>query len=234
MSTIEELTTRVEKLESDKKKTNWILTIQTILGPLLLLTIGFFLNSQLETAKQQLQKAELELKRIATVQQMMDELFSGTPARTFVAERLLSSILDKSMSDTISNIVSSYYLSTLQGDLKPADMEKIQQLASAANEIQSQSANKILKSIEGINFFIVIASAKTEEEAIMKAKEIEARGYNSRAASTKSGFYSVAVTAPSYAGAIELRDKMIAAGLSPKDAFISQGKSWLKVVYSTP
>ena len=170
--------------------------LQTVLAPMLLLMIGFFLNSQMESAKERLQVAELELKRIATVQQMMDQLFSGTPARAFVAERLLSSILDKSMSDTISNIVASYYLSTLQGDLKPADIEKLNQLASAANEIQSQSANKILKSIEGIHFYIVIASAKTEAEAIQKAKEIESKGYKSKAASTKSGFYSVAVTAP--------------------------------------
>lgn len=234
MSTIEELSSRIEKLEGDKKKNTWIMILQTVLAPMLLLMIGFFLNSQMESAKERLQVAELELKRIATVQQMMDQLFSGTPARAFVAERLLSSILDKSMSDTISNIVASYYLSTLQGDLKPADIEKLNQLASAANEIQSQSANKILKSIEGIHFYIVIASARTEAEAIQKAKEIESKGYKSKAASTKSGFYSVAVTAPSYEEAIKLRDKMIDAGLSPKDAFISQGKSWIKVVYSTP
>jgi cysteinyl-tRNA synthetase len=234
MSTIEELSSRIEKLEGDKKKNTWIMILQTVLAPMLLLMIGFFLNSQMESAKERLQVAELELKRIATVQQMMDQLFSGTPARAFVAERLLSSILDKSMSDTISNIVASYYLSTLQGDLKPADIEKLNQLTSAANEIQSQSANKILKSIEGINFYIVIASARTEAEAIQKAKEIESKGYKSKAASTKSGFYSVAVTAPSYEEAITLRDKMIDAGLSPKDAFISQGKSWIKVVYSTP
>jgi hypothetical protein len=234
MSTIEELNSRIEKLEGEKKKTAWIMILQTVLAPMLLLMIGFFLNSQMETAKERLQIAELELKRIATVQQMMDQLFSGTPARAFVAERLLSSILDKSMSDTISNIVASYYLSSLQGDLKPADIEKLNQLASAANEIQSQSANKILKSIEGINFYIVIASAKTEEEAIQKAKEIESKGFKSRAALTKSGFYSVAVITPSYEEAIKLRDRMADTGLAPKDAFISQGKSWLKVVYKTP
>jgi hypothetical protein len=234
MSTIEELNSRIEKLEGEKKKTTWIMILQTVLAPLLLLMIGFFLNSQMETAKERLQIAELELKRIATVQQMMDQLFSGTPARAFVAERLLSSILDKSMSDTISNIVASYYLSSLQGDLKPADIEKLNQLASAANEIQSQSANKILKSIEEINFYIVIASAKTEEEAIQKAKEIESKGFKSRAALTKSGFYSVAVITPSYEEAIKLRDRMADTGLAPKDAFISQGKSWLKVVYKTP
>ena len=95
MSEIQDLEKRVESLE--KKKTSpFSFFLQYLLSPALLLMIGFLLNLQIETTKQGFQKLELEVKRIEATQKFIQELFSGSPQRAFIAERLISQIVEES------------------------------------------------------------------------------------------------------------------------------------------
>jgi hypothetical protein len=228
MASIEELDQRIQKLEQNKGKFS-NLFLQYLLSPLLLLLIGFFLNARIEDAKQKLQSAELELKRIGAAQEMLKELFSGTPARAFIAERLLTKVIDKETSDEIKKIVETYYVGEIES--KITNVDNISQITSAAKEIQSEASKKILETVEKAQFHVVVASVATEQQAISTSKSLIAQGYNSESYLTPSGVYAVTLGSYALDEAMKVREKAMNSRVAPKDTWMSLGKSWLKRVY---
>ena len=78
------------------------------------------------------------------------------------------------------------------------------------------------------SYYVVVASSNSESPAIQKSEELRKKGYASEVHLTPSGAYAVTIGRYSSEEANSEKTKAINAGF--KDAWISQGKTWLKKV----
>jgi len=88
--------------------------VQYLLSPLLVIVIGAIFYYELEEAKLSFQRLELEVKRIEATRGFMTELFSGSPQRAFVAERLIQQIVDDKLAAEVSSIVKDYHAERIE------------------------------------------------------------------------------------------------------------------------
>lgn len=222
MPDIQDLEKRIESLEKEKDSRIRFF-MQYLLSPLLLLLIGGFLNFQIEKAKQGFQKIELEIKRIGTTQKFMTELFSGTPQRAFVAERLMSKLVEKEDAEEISKIIAQYYNGQVDKRLSTQkDIEKAQEIKSAAEMVQSPASKELLKNIEKKSYYVIVGSFRDQNGAIKKTEEFRLKGYvKINAIESKSlGMFRVALGDYSFDNANLVRNEVIKKGYAPEDTWI--------------
>lgn len=192
MATLEELNDRVGKLEKHGRGRVRFF-FQYLLFPVLIVAIGFWLNLRLERAKQEFRRVELELKRIQAAHQMLNELFSGTPERAFIAERLITKIIDKHLSEEIHKIVEDYYLRKLEESASKGDLKTVKEIADAAEGINSQASQEILLALELPQFQIIAESFESQAEARRRADLLRAKGHESEVKPTPSGKFEVII-----------------------------------------
>jgi hypothetical protein len=90
MTTIEELESRVSKLEG---KPGEKVFLKTILSPLLVVIIGGVLTWRVESGKseisERIEQNKADIQRIELAQKMVPLLFGGNPQEAFATQRLL-------------------------------------------------------------------------------------------------------------------------------------------------
>ncbi|TET47744.1 hypothetical protein E3J62_00675 [candidate division TA06 bacterium] len=221
MATLEELNDRVGKLEKHGRGRVRFF-FQYLLFPVLIVVIGFWFNLRLERAKQEFKHVELELKRIQAAHQMLNELFSGIPERAFIAERLITKIVDKQLCEEIHKIVEDYYLRKLEESASKGDLETVEEIAMAAEGINSQASQKILQALEEPQFQIVAESFGSQEEADRRADQLRRKGYECEVRSTRTGKFEVIIGELVFKEAILERKKGIKDGLVLRDSPIQR------------
>jgi len=155
-----------EEKAGKEKSNKFRLFMQYLLSPVIIIIIGFYFNVQLERTKQSFQTLELELKRIQAAQQMLEELFSGTPERAFIAERLIAQIVDEKLSKEISELVQNYYKEELDESLFPQDISKINEISKAALRVGSPTGKALVKAYKESRYHIVAGSYPDKEKAV--------------------------------------------------------------------
>jgi hypothetical protein len=221
MPDLHDLEKRIDSLE--KGKDSWIrFSMQYLLTPVLLLLITVLFNNQIENAKRDFQKVELEIKRIDTTQKFMTELFSGTPHRAFMAERLMSKVLDEKLAEEISDIVVKFYSVKIEESLSQKDMKKAADIKSAAEAVQSPGSKKFLESLVKKSFYVVVGSFKDKKNATNKFKEFRLKGYDTIDIfeSKSLGVFRVALGSYSLDRAKEVRHNVIKKGDAGEDTWI--------------
>jgi hypothetical protein len=230
MTEMQELSQRVAKLE--KERSSGIrFFVQYLLSPLLLLAIGWFFNYKLEAAKQSLQLLELEVKRIEATRGFMQELFSGAPQRAFIAERLISKIVEEKLAQEISMIVKDYYSGKLQESISRKDIPEASKIKEAAQSIPSPASRQLIQTLEQPSYYVVVASVPSEDDAISKAKALRTKEFKSEVILSTTGWYGVTLGRFSFQEAIEVKQKAIANGDAPKDAYIMTPARVVRTVF---
>lgn len=230
MPTVDELNTRIDKLEKSKDSSVRFL-VQYLLSPLIVVLIGFWFNVQHDRDQKNFRNIELELKRIEAAQDIIKELFSGTPERALIAESLLTKILDTKLSEEIHKIVQGYYKQSLeQSQLSTKDVEKTRQTIAVAKAVGGETGRNLVKAFEEAKFYVVAASAGSKDAAIRQREELRNKGYSSEAFRTPAGSYAVTLAHGTFEEAVSQKTKAIQAGIVKDDAWLSQGKSWLEKV----
>ncbi|MFZ5449551.1 MAG: SPOR domain-containing protein [Thermodesulfobacteriota bacterium] len=220
MTELQDLEMRIQKVEKSKESPARFF-LQYLLSPLLLVIIGGLLNFQLEKAKQEFHKIELELKRIETTQKFMTELFSDNPQRALIAEKLISVIVDKKLANEIIDIVEKFYSQKLAESLaNPKDLQKAEEIKAAAETLQTQAGKKILDKLKAESFSVIVGSFADQQNALNKAEVLRLKGYDSKIVKSKAGFYRVAIGKYNFDAAIEKRREAIGKGDFPSDAWI--------------
>ena len=221
MGTFEELDDRVGKLEKHGRGRARFF-FQYLLFPVLIVLIGFWFNLRLERAKQEFKHVELELKRIQAAHQMLNELFSGTPERAFIAERLITKIVDEHLAEEIHKIVEDYYLRKLEESASKGDLKTVERIATAAEGINSQASQEILLALEEPQFQIVAESFESQAEARRRADLLQAKGHESEVKPTRSGKFEVIIGGLALEEAILERTKALKDGLVLRDSPIQR------------
>src|SRR5829696_255866 len=138
-ASVEDLEERIQRIEK-AQSSGWGRFLKYIASPLLLLVIGSILNSRLEEARQDFQRLEIDVKQVDAAQKMLAELFSDIPERAFIADRLMSRLVDKELAAEVSDMVAKYYSQKLNSSTKSGDVDKI---AAAAEAIGGRAAEKV-------------------------------------------------------------------------------------------
>lgn len=230
MTDIEELSQRVEDLEK-QGASRVRFFVQYLLSPLLIVLIGWIFNHQIETAKQSFQQLELEVKRIEATRGFMQELFSGSPQRAFVAERLIRRIVEEQLAQEISTVVKEYYAGKLQESIARKDIQKVTDIKDAAHAISTPASRELVQTLEQPSYYVIVASLQSEEDAVSKAKELRAKQYKSEVILSTTGWYGVTIGRYSFQEAIEVRQAAIDKGDAPKDAYIMTKARVVKTVF---
>ena len=221
MPDLQDLEKRIESLE--KGKDSWIrFFMQYLLTPILLLLIGAILNWQIERAKQDFQKVELELKRIETTHKFMTEFFSGTPHRAFIAELLMSKVLDENLAKSISDIVNQYQSLEMEKSLSQKDIKKAEDIKSAAEAVQSPGSKRFLQSLEEKSFYVVVGSFRDKNNATKTYEDLRLKGYkNIEVFESKSlKMFRVALGSYTFDNANAVRHDVIKKGDAEEDTWI--------------
>jgi hypothetical protein len=230
MTDIEELSQRVENLE--KQSAGRIrFFVQYLLSPLLIVVIGCIFDRQIESATQRFRELELEVKRIEATRGFMQELFSGSPQRAFVAERLIRKIVEEQLAEEISTVVKEYYAGKLQESISRKDIEQVSEIKEAAHAISTPASREVMQTLKQPSYYVIVASFPSEEDAISKAKELRAKQYQSEVILSTTGWYGVTLGRYSFQEAIELRQKAIDQGDALKDAYIMTPARVVKTVF---
>lgn len=222
-----DLAGRVKALESQRQK---IVTFvfQYLLSPLLVVAIGYFFSSRIEKAKEAFSKLELHVKQIEAAQKMLNELFSGTPERAFIAESLISKVVEKDLSEHIHKIVSEYYANEVKKSISADNTQKIEEIAKATRSIESVAAQDVIQQIEQQIMFVVAASFSTLSDAKANAEELRNRGYTTDVWETVNGTFAVTIGELSYEKAVSLREKAVAEGHIKDDAYVASGRTFVR------
>ncbi len=235
---MKDLEKRIEALES-KLKARWLFFLQYLIFPALLLGGGFFFNSQLEDARQDMtkeiqvaqqsfQQLGLEIRRIEAAQKFLQELFSGKVERAMLSEKLMSKLLaDDELALEISKTVEEYYKAEISEALRKNDIEKASQIQTAAEKIRSQAANQILKD----EYFVIVASLKDREAAIKEAKQQENSGFKAEVIKSTTGYYGVAIGRFSFDEAKRAREVAIQKGFASADSYLMTGDRVIESVF---
>ena len=230
MATNEELARKIDQIEREQRS-KWRLFLQFIVSPLLLLIIGYFLTGSIERAKEDFQHLQLEVKRIETAQIMLRDLFSNAPERAFVADRLMSKLVDETLSKQISEIVFGYYSSkNLNKRLSGPVLDKAAEIVGAAEAIGGPAADKIKTKL----YYIVVASKKPgkrdKAEAIECAKKLQKK-YKSKVHYSDSGYFVVTVGRLPLNKAKSLLTKVIESEDGREDSYLIPGNTFTKQIY---
>jgi hypothetical protein len=206
---------------------------QYLVSPLMLLVIGYLLNQQAERSKQVFNRLELDVKRIDVAQNMLTELFSGIPERAFVADRLLVKLVDSTLGNEISSIISRYYSQKLNRTLSGKEMEEAEKIATAASAIGGPAADSITIQMQQNHYYIVVASIKpsNEAEAVRKAEDLAGLGYNSEIYYSWSGYLAVTIGYLPFEDARSLLDRAVSKGNARPDSYLVPAKTFSKRVY---
>ena len=165
MATNEELEVRLHKLESQSSLKFFV---QYLLSPLLIISVGAFLNWNIERNKTENQRVELAQKMIPT-------LFSDKPQEAIATEKLMRKILDKEIADEFKDLVVKFNLAQLADGIKKGDIDGVNKQLSAAKTIGGDAANQIIDSVaQNPEQSNRIQELKSKAE---KASEKEREGY---------------------------------------------------------
>ena len=232
MSTIEELSGKIEKIEKEQRS-KWRFFYQYLVAPILLLVIGFFLNQNLEKAKQEFEMLQLEVKKIEAAQDMLTEIFSDVPERAFIADRLMSKLLDENLSKEISEIVERYYSQKLEQPLLNQSLQDVEEIVSAADAIGGRAAESIKNKLQQNLYYVVIASIvpQKRQEAIDSARRLKEKGYDSEVHYSSSGYYAVTIGHIPLMEAKTLREKAIEKNDAPPDAYLIPGTKFIEKIF---
>jgi hypothetical protein len=231
MSEIEDLEKRLRALEETRRGHPVRLALQLLISPALLLLIGFFLNSKLEETKQSFQLLELEVRRIEATQGFLEELFSGTPERAFIAERLIAQIVEEKLAAEISAIVKDYYSEKVEELIAGEDLEEASEIQAAAEAMRSTAGKKLIETLQEKSYYLIVASLSSEDSAIMKAQALRDEGHKSEVILSSTGYYGVTLGCYSFDEAKEAKKKAIKRGDAPKDAYIMTQRRVIKIVF---
>lgn len=153
--------------------------------------LGHYFQQTIELEKQRLQQVELEIRKIDAAQKMLAELFSGSPERGFIADRLMAQLVDEKMSKEIHEIVKNYYSKQLEEKLSGESLNQARKIASAAKLFGGVAAEGVLQK----QYYIVVASISLNEQevAVSKAKALRDKGYDGEVYYSTSGWYVVTI-----------------------------------------
>jgi len=217
---VEELSKRVEILES--QKASWSrFFVQYLLSPLLVVLIGVVSTYMVERAGRSLQILELEVKRMEATRGFMQELFSGTPQRAFIAERLVLKIIaDDKLGGEITAVVKDFYKGKFQQAISQKDLQEAKKISEAVQHIQSPASREIGRSLEQPSYSVVVASVSKEGEARSRAKQLREQQFKSGVILDKRGWYGVTLGRQAFQEALKIKKKAVESGVTEKDAYI--------------
>ncbi len=232
MPTIEELSERIERLESEQRG-KWRFALQYLGAPLVLLIIGYLLNQSLEGAKQEFLQLQVEVKQIEAAQKMLAEIFSEVPERAFIADRLMSKLVDEALSNEISDIVQQYYSQKLDRPLTKNALRDIEDIVSAAEAIGGRAAEKIKSQVREKQYYVVVASIIPEnrDEAIRRAELLRRKGYDSEVHYSTTGYYAVTIGHLPLNDAKALRNAAVDGNDAPDDSYLIPGTKFTEKIY---
>lgn len=226
---LEDLAERIQRIEKAQYSA-WGIFLKYIASPLLLLIIGSILNARFEDARQDFQRLEIEVKQVDAAQKMLGELFSDIPERAFIADRLMSRLIDKQLAAEVSDMVAKYYAQKLNAATRSGDIDKI---VAAAEAIGGPAAEKVTAKLRQANFYVVVASLPPDrrEEAVMRAKDLGAKGYDSAVYYSSSGYFTVTAGHLPFERAKELRQRATVKNDIPDDSYIIPGRTFGDQIY---
>jgi len=137
MATDELVEKRLAKLENQSSLKFFV---QYLLSPILLVSIGTFINWRIEENK-------AESNRVDVAQRMIPTLFAGNPDQAFATERLLAKIVDPASASDLHLIVVKYYQGKIESSLSTGNVELAARIVSAATTIGGSAADEVVKSV---------------------------------------------------------------------------------------
>jgi len=182
---VKDIEARLTKLEeSNQNKIRFF--IQYLLSPLLVLIIGFILNSQIEREKRVLETKRTKIQQLELAQNMLPKLFSDDEHIGFATERLMEKVLeDQSLKDEITQLVREYYAKKIDQSLAANDPDTAQRVVDAAQTFGGGAAQKVIDQVEND------PETKQELTRYQKALQKEREGFEY----LLSGEYAKAVNA---------------------------------------
>lgn len=138
MATVEELESRISRLEKEGKLKFFV---QYLLSPLLIISVGTFINWRIEQGKAEAQRIDLAQRMIAT-------MFSGNADEAFATERLLTKVVDPQYAADLHQSVAKYYQSKVDASIKEGDVEGAARIVSAAKTIGGTAADQVVQSVD--------------------------------------------------------------------------------------
>ena len=204
--------------------------MQYLFSPVIIIIIGFYFNVQLERTKQSFQTLELELKRIQAAQEMLQELFSGTPERAFIAERLIAQIVDEKLREEIHKLVTDYYTEQFDESIYAQDISKMSRISKAARKVKSPAGDRVVAAFMAVKYHIVAASKPNEQTALAYSGELKETGFDSEAYFVPTtGIYNVTLGSYPLEEAMAKRNQAIQAEIVTPDAWLSKGEGWKRL-----
>lgn len=209
---------------------NWCLIIIQLITPIAVVCMGHYFTIQIDSINREYQKKELEIHKIDIAKSFLNELFSGVPERAFLAERLISKVVDDSLKIEIKNIIYDYYENELHKSIENKNYKKINDIIQAAKSMNSQAGQKIERDINSEQYFIIIASIKSKDEAIKYANEYEKKGYKCNIYFTKRNYYAITLGKYTYQQAqVILNEELEKKAITPT-SYIVTGKTFLEQI----
>lgn len=137
MATNDDLEKRIHKLENQSALKFFV---QYLLSPLLIISVGAFINWNIERNKAENQRLELAQKMIPT-------LFGGKPEEALATEKLMAKILDKEVAKEFSDLVVKFNEAHLAEGIKQGDLAGVKSQLAAAKTIGGDAAKQIIDSV---------------------------------------------------------------------------------------
>ncbi len=230
MSEKTKLEDRISELEK-KHSRDWLnFGAQYLLAPVLVLGVGYFLNSKINETR-------LAINQVEAVSKMTDELFSETPARVLITVRLLSKIVDKELSDEITNIVVDHYSSKLQPDsagkivFTKKNVQELKEISVASQQPQDSLAAEIMARLSAKDNYIVVASVLSRENGINFTKDLRDKGYDAEMYLSSTGYYGITIGHADVFTARKLLEEAQQKGDAPTDAYLHDGRRFQEKIY---
>lgn len=212
-------------------RTQKFLQFLNVISPILVVIIGSYFTHKLSETERMIHRNELELKRIDAARELMDELFSGTPERAFIAERLIINVIsDDNLSEEISSIVDKYYALTLESLIRDENYSSVDQIAEAAVLLRP---HKVI-TIQDKNtpaWHVIVFSSLSSEKSIEYAHNLRNNGFPSDVYLTGNGYYAVTLGQYPIETAKRKRDTAIELGVADSTSWLSKGSTWLNRIF---
>jgi hypothetical protein len=228
-----EMNSRLNKLERESRLR---FIVQFIVAPIVVAGIGIYFNFQIEKTKSDLQRLEVDAKRVDTVKGMLPELFSDTPERALIAEAVVTTIVDEHAKKIIQNAVQAWVKSRIDNKFDNAQLHPeqttaaISAISNAAQEINSQSAKVVQDLFTKPDFYTIVASEKNKDAAIKWAKKFQTLNYAASVYSTTNPYYAVVIGVGTFVDAKGKGFSAVAAGHA-KEYFILPRKYIREKIY---
>lgn len=121
--------------------------------------------------------------------------------------------------------------STQNATLLPLGEANQQRITEAAKAIGSKGGTELLRRLEREVFFVVVASGRSLDEAVAKARSLGTKGYPAEVYWSTTGFYGVTIGSFPLEQAEEKLNEAIAARDAPTDAYLTTGKRFEHKVF---